>query len=479
MQVKSKSMGPDNSAQIVLGDYAPGVYLADQGAVPTHVTNISRPPANRTVAPARPVLGAIVSDETAMVRLPSGALQARILISFAQPSSQARVTAYRVQWREVGAETWRSMVLSADARAFSLGDVEQGAAYELRLAAESVGVLSLWAEATHTVIGKSTPPPDVPGLLVDGRTLRWTYPSPPLDFAGFKVAYNMGQNFNRAAATLLHLGVWTDTEFRLPDGLAGTFTILVWAVDDSGNPSTGTARAVLGLGDVIPENVLETIELLAVPLIADETSEAWTDDNSPAWTGDNNAAWAQLYEALSEIFDVYVPPTLAFCRAWLDFALAGEGLLIEYRTESTAPYWTADVDPAWTADADSAWNDAPDWMPWPGLLESVQPMLHQFRISALAGEVQAEFDTCDLVFDVEDQVEQIDDVTISTAGTRLTLTKTFDVVKNIQITRQDNGLGATDVLVKDKDATLGPLIQAVTANALIDATVVGYHRRTE
>lgn len=480
--IESIDPGPDFTAQLTVVPYAwAEIQAVMAGGVPEYQTQISRAPRYQTTPPPRPAVRSVVSDETVLLRTASGALLPRIQVAFdMKPYSGLPVDGFQVQVRLASTGLWRDLpILPATSRRLLVENVTEGAAYDIQIRASAAGLAGDWAEILgHTVVGKSTPPPDPSGLLVDGRTLRWTYPPTPLDFGGSRVAYHLGLDDHRDTAIPLHDGDWKDTTFTLPLGLTGVVTVLVWSVDTSGNPSTGVARAILGLGDILPNNVLETLPLIPSPIAAEETTVCWTEDSDPAWTGNNDPAWSQLYAGLILEVDVRVPATLANCRAWLDPNLAGLGLSVEYRTDSTAPYWTDDSDPAWGADSDSAWDELPDWRSWPGALEQVRPMLHQFRVSALAGAEQAQFDSCDLVFDVEDQSEDMLDVTISTAGTRLALTKNFDVVKYVRFTVQDNGLGATGVLVKDKDAVFGPLLQAQGADALIDATVVGYHRRT-
>jgi hypothetical protein len=84
-----------------------------------------------------------------------------------------------------------------------------------------------------------------------------------------------------------------------------------------------------------------------------------------------------------------------------------------------------------------------------------------------------------VLVDVPDILEYFEDVAIAAAGTRLPITKTYRVIKSVQVTVQDDGGSAASALILDKDATLGPTIKTINnsrtgVDGTIDAVVQGY-----
>lgn len=73
---------------------------------------------------------------------------------------------------------------------------------------------------------------------------------------------------------------------------------------------------------------------------------------------------------------------------------------------------------------------------------------------------------------------RLNDVAIAAGGTRLaSIAGQFAVIKNVQVTLQDRT--ADQIYVVDKNAALGPLIQAkaggVGVSAVIDVTLQGHN----
>ena len=93
--------------------------------------------------------------------------------------------------------------------------------------------------------------------------------------------------------------------------------------------------------------------------------------------------------------------------------------------------------------------------------------------------MQGAINALQAVVDFPDVIEYINDITIASGGARAPLTETFRSIKNVLVTLQDNGAGASKILVLDKNATLGPLLKASNAagadvSALLDLQIQGY-----
>lgn len=132
-----------------------------------------------------------------------------------------------------------------------------------------------------------------------------------------------------------------------------------------------------------------------------------------------------------------------------------------------------------TATTDSLFYPSPgEYMPWPGQV-TTQYMPYQFRLDIGAGYAQPTVDTCKVIIDVPDIMEQMNDIAIAETGTRLPIREKYHVIENVQVTLQDDGGEAISVKVVDKDPKRGPLIACLDVDGnwvkgIVDATPQGY-----
>ena len=140
--------------------------------------------------------------------------------------------------------------------------------------------------------------------------------------------------------------------------------------------------------------------------------------------------------------------------------------------------WAGDGESMWTTDATAMWAAEAAFQPWPGSL-ILKDAPYEVRISTGTGSTQGQVSVLTPTIDAPDIFEILEDVSIGAGGSRLSLTESFDTIKVVNMTLQDDGGDAESLVIVDKDASLGPLInardadQALTA-ATIDARVQGY-----
>jgi hypothetical protein len=480
--------GPDLSAEITYVEAAPAVHDADKGEIPPFDSKITRPFNVAAVAPPRPAITAVASDETVLTRASDGSLSPRILVRFAWTAGSWVGSAnFQAQYRESGGD-WQTLApIDATARSFSVAPVEERQTYDIRLRAVSgAGVASAWRLlAGHAVVGKTSPPPDVPTLLLEGAEAVWSYPAAPPDMGGFKVRYAYGESSTWDAAAPLHDGIITVQRCDV-SRLSGIVTILVKAIDTSGNLSTSAARLVKDLGGPWLSNVLERHSqapdfggqisggsVQDDALVADDATTMWAGDANAMWSHDNAAVWTARYAALAYTWSWTPEATEVGEEAVLEYSADGPAPAIQYRPPTTARMWSGDDAPMWS-DADAAlWSPRPDFLTWPGRLTVAGAERLDFRIDIAGGSKRGAIRQLDVVVDAEDVEESLEDVEISTDGTRLALTKSYRRIKTVLLTLQDNGLGATRVDVVDKSVD-GPLLRARGATALCDVRIQGY-----
>jgi hypothetical protein len=488
----------DMAAQLELVPDPAGVYAADSLAPPPFESEIPDPADRR---PPAPTAYHIASDESVLIRASDGSLTSRILIAFGFTSATLPAGGtVEVRFRDADDTVWEAgPTVPADAGEISLLPVIDGRPYEIQLrAVAAAGLAGPWGGViTHTAVGKTTPPPDVEALFINGDVLTWTYPGEPLDFKGFLVRYHAGLNPSWDTSIAAHPGVIAGPPFTLEDMPGGDVTLLVKGVDSSGIESVNPARVFVDLGAASVENIVATEDFAAAgfpgtktncsvvagDLVADTQSLAWAGSSAaPAWTGNNAAlAWTAAYEAMSYEVSYAPPGDMTGTDTNLILAPRVQGLSwsIEYRTHGAGSFWSAyESDPAWTGDSHLLWAGAGPWRAWPGNLGNVQRETFDFRLDIAGGSTQGIVYDFAIVTDVPDVRETLNDVALGLTGTRLPLQKDYRAIKSVAVILQDSSTDA--VAVKRVDlSTAGPLLQAYTAagahtTAIIDARVEGY-----
>ncbi len=494
--VRSIEPGPNMTAKITCVDAAPAVHTAESGTIPPFDSQITTP-----VDLDLPFVTAIRSDETVLILSPGGEFIARILITLGLVQNRdSSVINVETQFRPTGEDgAWEQHFSPKDADRISLTDVDVGKEYDIRIRFNTEEKAGDWtATFTHTVIGTSTPPPDVEALFLEGNYLRWDYPNPPVDFkgGGFQVRYNDGADRNWDIGTQLHKGFIPETEFNLSGVPRGTKTIMVAAFDKPGNRSTNVTSIIRDLGDQIIDNIVEQVDLDAFgypgtitdgtvsgsDLEADsdgvgDASGFWTDDADPFWPPDTDPFWTDNYKKM--IYEPEVTPAAEFLDAVLKLALSvtAESWSLEYRQDSQNPFWENDSNAFWTGDSNAFWQGGfTSYKPWPGQLERILKKKYGFRVTTIGGTIRGVISNFDLIFDVPDQVERIDDFVVAAAGARLPITKSFRSIKNVNLTLHDGS--AVSVKILDKDELLGPNVRAFDSGgsgiqATVDATIQG------
>jgi hypothetical protein len=314
--------------------------------------------------------------------------------------------------------------------------------------------------------------------------------------AGYRLRWVAGATPDWARGQALHDGLITESPWEMPNVPIGPAVLMVKAIDTSGNESPETANIVTDLGQPIIANIVDTIDLQGTGfpgliggatisggiLLANSTSSIWApNDTAPFWSGDANDMWnltyyqAMIYEGTST-----VGATEAGAQMTIDYDIDGLGARIEYRRPAgdAAAMWGTDSEWTWADDAAPFRANGPGWRPWPGAL-AAEVGDYDIRVRADFGRSRGRIDVLAVNLDMPDIVEYIDDANIAGAGTRLTLARTYRVIRNVNLTLQDDGGVAASARVIDKNAALGPLINCFTTaggatTGRVDAIIQGY-----
>jgi hypothetical protein len=494
----------DMNAKLICLDYAPAVFTADQGTIPVFQSLITPLPGS-----IKPLVDSIRSDESVLILGANKDFTIRVLVTFGFISNRdtARIRGVQAAYRpkDSGGPWQYTSINSGDARDISIFDVDVLITYELRFRYIYINdTFGPWtALHYHTVVGASTPPPDVVTLLLQNDQYAWTYDTPPRDHDGFVLKFHYGINRNFDTATEAHPGVWADSPFPANDLPKGVITILVKAVDLAGNLSVTPAVLVRDLGDPLVANLIDVFDLAAAGfpgsiidgtvvdniLFADEITETfWTaNDNNLFWSGtDNNDFWKTIYKTAIYEF-MYVPDiTLTGSRSKLLLQLTVEAMAwqLDYRSGGEGLFWSFDPNTQMWQSSETfpAWSVSSELTSWPGQLTGIRREEYTFRLTMAGSRIQGKCSEFKVLLDAPDERESFEDITIPVEGIRLPITKTYRKIKLVGMTMQQNEVTDADRLtIVDKDHIQGPRIVAekfvdsewVAATALIDAEVLG------
>lgn len=405
-----------------------------------------------------------------------------------------RAMAYEVEWRRDSGE-WvslpRTTSLSAEVPGIYAGS------YVARVRAfNSINLVSRNVESAPTQLdGNLGPPPDVEWFYADDDVLTWS-DVVDAELAGYQIRFHYGQNSSWGDATPLHNGILLASPYQVLTKPAGALTLMIKAVNRAGQYSAAPAIILQAFGDQLVANVVEEFDFQAMgfpgeltggsvvgdALRAEGTAAFWGNDVADFFGADSDPFYVDNYEVMTYITPPIIPTSGATgSKMTLDLDIAGSAVRIEYRLSGSDPFWSGDDGAEFFGpDADPFYADSAPWQPWPGNVIA-QRAEYQFRFTTGTGAIEGVISTCRAVIDVPDIEEKLNDVPIVAGGTRLPLAKLYSVIKNVQLTLQDSGTGATSIRILDKSATLGPMVACynkdnVPVSGVVDATVQGYYQ---
>lgn len=473
--VRAKTASQELQATLTLVPYAPGVQTAADGVIPPFESFLTLPAVVKQ-APPTPIIESIRSDESVLVEAPDGTLMSRILMTLAFTSGfHVPASELLVQIRPVeSVEPWRTLTFAPDVAQISIGEVQDGWTYSLQLRTiGAIGQTSDIVSLEHTVIGKTTAPPDVTGLTFTSDGIQWAYPDPPVDFDGFLIRVRPGVSVVWEDAFQLNDVPLTSTSYPLvPDG--STRIIMVKAVDVSGLESAEPAWILQDAAALVLRNLAETIDekALGFPgvktnctvvsgnLTADSQTLFWVNDTALFWSTNSALFWQGTYKDLTYVATITPPAKYATGTLRIQLGITAQGWTLEYRPSSTALFWSSDSALFWSTDAALFWpGESPEFSTWPGALELPKSQAYEFRVTAVGGQLAGVISLFRVLFDMPDLREVLDRVAIPVGGGRLPLTKAFQFIKAVSPTIVGAEHAAVRVKTLDTQLVPGPLVQ--------------------
>lgn len=485
---------PEGGVDLVLQEETAASYNWNSGLEtvrdPAPDTNLGNP----FDAPA-PQGFSLYSGTDALVVQLDGTVSARIRASWSQPGNQF-VTFTEIEARKQPSTVWEAVAPVDAAQGFGyITPVQDGALYDVRIRHRNTyGVRSAWVESLgHKVIGKTAPPSTVATLLVSGTTLTWP-PVPDLDLAGYIVKFQYGTNLDWGTASRLHEGFITDSPYVMQTVPPGSITLMVRAVDTSGNESAESAYAITNLGDTPVANVVESRDfgalgwpgtvvnaLVGGGYITSTQADLFFVDDAARFFGkpDTDQFYSNNYDALEWVSTGWTPSALAdgmhMTASW---DISATIYRVDYRSTGPLPFFGNSMDFFFGADDAEFFSPPGAWTTWPGSI-TAGVTEYQWRVSTVGGASINQLRSFVVAVDVPDKTLRLDDVPVLAGGTRLAAAiGQFFTIQNVQLTLQ-GGSTAVSLEIADKSTTLGPLIVARNAAGTsvpttVDAFLQGY-----
>jgi hypothetical protein len=344
----------------------------------------------------------------------------------------------------------------------------------------------------HTITGDmfKLPPPDVENFTINGDVMSWLGVS-AIDLAGYKIRYQHGQNTWWPTAMALHEGVITESPYSLVNRPNGPVTLLIKAVDNTGNESENPAIITTNLGDALVDNIVNSwpqhttwpgtktnASVVGGQLVASATDLFYGADEEPFYGMDTSAFYA-LSQSQSMRYEWDVISN-APGRLTLSHSIVASSYTIEYARDNAEPFYGIGGDFFYGPDADPFYGQPQDWAVWPGYADAPNGEMFRFRITTAGGSGAEVMQTLQANLDVPDITVNTNDLAVSATGTRLAVPAGLLAIKNIQITVQADGNGGVTARYADKtNTTLGPMVFVLNAAGtqvpgLIDAVIQAY-----
>lgn len=507
----------DYNAHITLVEYAPNVFNADAGAIPAYTPNVNRRHEAKLPVITPPTILGLVSDET-VIQVTASQYISRIQVSLAPPES-AGVGFVQAQYRLSGTTDWLTNFSGTLTNTLYITGVRDGESYDVRVKYQSniyPGLSSDWTTVEgHTVVGQSTPPPDVPVFERQNKIAFVKYDANsgvivPVDHYGFEYRWAQGKTVISWDNMTLLGSVTTSTVVNLELLPMGDLVLAAKAVDKSGNRSENAAFIYTNIEGSFIEN--QYIEISQSPtwsgtktnftqvgneLWADQSADLFWDESGSIFWGANPSSSFYGIGYLSAMYEwTYTPPAdLAkpyrlYVKTTSDGTPSGTPLIdadvytVQYKRNSQTRFWLEDTSlPFWGGSTDPFYTEdaATDvWLPMPqeGLDGAHEE--YSFRIICLASSARRPklLEGIGNLLDVADVTESGTLVTAAPSGTAVTLTKTYREIRGVQVTLQRDSVNYPDARSADAEWTTDPTdpitIRVYDASGTVVAGKVAY-----
>lgn len=321
---------------------------------------------------------------------------------------QVRQKGSNDDWREAGYALGSSNVVYADG-------VEEQVTYEVRLYAFSASGATSEFSSIHDayVIGRTTSPPAPTAVHLDGSRIWWEMPEDyPIDVRGWEVFMGFDEEDPFEYALKISSPYTTAMEFDIERWSGWSRRVWVRTVDDAGLASR-PASVAINLGNAILDNVVITIaenqergwpgqiqngSIANNKLVPSSSSSFWHGDfwkRQDFWL--STATDSMIYETELQVPEEAVN---SYLTIQIDMPDGGLGSL-EYQMEGMVSY-----------------------APLPNEIYIENQGVIRLRVTTMAA-TPGIINEIKWIFDVEDQMETINDLYVPEGGIRLPLKQLY------------------------------------------------------
>jgi hypothetical protein len=271
---------------------------------------------------------------------------------------------------------WQSVSTSGRDTQVVLSNAPDGQTVIIRARTRTTLAVSDWgAQIAHLVIGKTQPPATVSAVTVSNTQIAWT-PVSDIDLAGYVLRFQYGENTWWPSAGALNDGLITESPYALERVPQGPCTVMVKAVDTSGNESAEAALAFFNFPAAQPANILLSYpqnptfpgaissgSVVSGSLRAANLDEFYMPVDGPMYLASNDPMYLSgQFAALSYEFSANptFPGTLL-----LQTVITG-GYTIEYQSGGADPMFAPVGDPMYSPVDEIIFGTPSVWQLWPG-----------------------------------------------------------------------------------------------------------------
>lgn len=492
-RVTDKSYSPSSGVELTLKEDGPTIW-DEADAVTVDETPNSGLPNPFVVNPLENL--ACESGSNALLIQQDGSIISRILVTCDESDNPYVVGNGDIeyQWQKIGDLTWQSTFTKGDETQVYLSPVEDGQFYVVRARAvnTSLDVKSDWTYVeAHQVIGKTEPPSAVTGVAVT-QSLVFFNSVDDLDLLGYEVRAIPGRVAQWSLGLPIHDGYITDSPYAFNTALQGVQTIMVAAVDTSGNYGE-PSYATLDFGVISEFNVAQSYDYEAAgfpgeitnatvtggDLVADldPGADFWTIGASSFWVRDNITNFWGGAVFLPVTYIARFTPDYAGGNIILDTTLTGSRKAIKWHVDggTFGDFWTQGDADFWSG-YPSFWGETGEWLPYVGSIESKVGQSILFQVTIDSGPQQGVISAMSVRLQMPDREQVFTNINISASGTRLDPSLGIPPIDWIQIEEANftiyvDGSGAAYGRVTDFDPVLGPQVETLnTSGVAVNST---------
>lgn len=398
------------------------------------------------------------------------------------PSSTIYASQAEIQFKPSIQDNWQTAaIVDATLGEASIGPVQDGVTYDVQLRFNNpvLGVTGDFLQAApHTVLGKSLPPDAPESVVVVGQQVYFVGNAGDLDLAGYYLRSVPSSVSNWGAGQPLHEGFTTIIPFTIPIRLFGVQSIMVVAVDTSGNISE-VASTTHNFGTAALDNVVESFDYEANGFpgtLTDCTvdSDSLLADPDPA---ESIYSLLDVYAESDNYATTYLPmmwETPVFTAPYNGvIQFIGEyagNVMIEYRYNGGTANDVYSLTDAYSET--DLYMDDMVWRTWPGALTVTRSEGIIFRVSIEGGSTRGAVYAAAVYFTMNTVRQTFGVVAIDSGGTRLAPLDgvppypKWVSIQSVQVTPVASAGGAAYPVVQDLALVQGPQVKLFNTSAV-------------